>query len=416
MTTSDFLNLHLIAIGNNINFGKWLNVLYNPTVVDPVTGLTQGRIDAVTVTQECKSFNGSTTLTDTDIDEVLNQCETIRLVFNNVEYELNVVDKAFYGGSTGINSFFYFEVTSEILVPNVLAGALSSPELNVTVFFEPFLNGIAFDSSDFNPLFNNGSILRKSSLIMEADREAGLTIPTNFNAIKTTSASKAAVQDSFYSDTGLINARYVGSKSTPDIYAGVKPSISARQYLGEVHPPDASEDVVCGLTGIERITGNFIHTGPDRTPTFSSSSLGIKTAAQVLTTDSNFQYNYSAITGQQTPDIDEGDIIKIDGNNKELIRVVEHNRFNKIIRIQRDYMGPTPNPDTISAATLLFKVDRTDNYKIEDFVRSLSALNNSQIYVVETNMVLHTDDFGQIYSASACPEPINTNFADAPGG
>ena len=30
MTTSDFLNLHLIAIGNNINFGKWLNVLYNP--------------------------------------------------------------------------------------------------------------------------------------------------------------------------------------------------------------------------------------------------------------------------------------------------------------------------------------------------------------------------------------------------
>jgi len=414
MTTSEFISLHLLPQGNSINFGQRINVLYNPAAVNPDTGFTQGRIDAVTVTQECLSFNGISTLSATDIDEVLNQCETIRFVNNNIEYLLNVVNRAFYGDQ-GINSFFYFEVTCETLVPNILAGALGSPEFNITVFFEPFINSLVFDSSDFNPLYNNGNVLRRSSIRMEADKEEGAIKPTNFDAIASTSASKAAVQDSFYTDTGIINARYEGSKSTPDGYAGVKPAISAREYKGEIHPLDAAEDVVCGLTRAERIVGNFIHTGPDRTPKFSSTSLGIKTAATVQATDTNILYDYSSASGQQTPDIDVGDIIKVAGDNKELMRVTFHNRFNKVISIQRNYMKPGLAA-LMANNTALFKLDRIDNYKIEDFVRSLTAINNSQIYVTETNSVLYTDDFGTIFSSSLCPEPINANFADEAGG
>jgi hypothetical protein len=391
-----------------------MNVLYNPIGTNPDTGFIEGRIEAVTITRECLSFNGDTNLNATDIDEVLNQCETIRFVFNNVEYLFNIVSRAFYTGVT-TNSFFYFEVTCETLVPNTLAGALDSPEFNVTVFFEPFLNSIEFGSSDFNPLFNNGTVLRKSSIRMEADKEEGASKPTNFAAIISTSASKAAVQDSFYSDTGIINARYVGSKSTPDTYAGVKPAISAREYKGEIHPPDASEDVVCGLTNAERITVDILHTGPDRTPSFSSSSLGIKPASSLAATDLVLLYELTNITGQQVPDIDVGDIIKVAGNNRELMRVTEHNSFNKVIQIQRQYME-SPSDGTILANQGLFKVDRTDNYRIDDFVRSLTAINNSQIYVIETNSILLTDDFGNVFSAKTCPEPINANFAEEAGG
>lgn len=414
MTTSDFINLHLLPAGNSINFAKWMNVLYNPIGVNPDTGLTEGRIEAVTITRECLSFNGNTNLIATDIEEVLNQCETITFIFNNTEYRLNVENRAFYEGTTGVNSFFYFEVTCETLVPNTFTAALDSPEFNVTVFFEPFLNSISFDSSEFNPLFNNGTVLRRSSVRMEADKEEGSTKPTNFAAILSTSASKAAVQDSFYSDTGIINARYVGSKSTPDTYAGVKPAISAREYKGEIHPPDASEDVVCGLTNAERITVNILHTGPDRTPSFSSSSLGIRPSTALGPNDEFLSYGYASLTGQRVPDIDVGDIIKVAGNDKELMRVTEHNTFNRIILIQRRYME-SPASQTIQTSTDLFKVDRTDNYRIDDFVRSLTAINNSQIYVTETNSILLTDDFGNVYGSSLCPEPINANFAEEAG-
>ena len=82
MTTSDFINLHLLPGGNSINFSKWMNVLYNPIGVNPDTGFIEGRIEAVTITRECLSFNGDTNLNATDIDEVLNQLDLYLIMWN----------------------------------------------------------------------------------------------------------------------------------------------------------------------------------------------------------------------------------------------------------------------------------------------------------------------------------------------
>mgnify|MGYP003664535810 CR=1 FL=1 len=407
MTTTEFLNLHLIGGGNDINFGRWMNVLYNP-----IGSTSVGKIEAITITQECLTFNGLTTLTEVNITDVLNQCETITFTFNNQQYVFTITSRALYAGSAGgTTGFYYFEGSTPSNVPDTLAGALGNPEYNITVGFEPFLGLLEFSSSDYNVLYNNGQTSRKSSIILESDRREGFSKPSNFEAILSTSASKASVQDSSYSDTGLINGRYNGRKSEQENYAGVKPALSAREYKGEIHPGDADLDVACGLSIGERLINNILHTGPNTLPGFTSSSLFIKNNSTVAPVDTQFIYD---LYGSFNELVAIGDVIKTDGDNVELMRVTSFNSYNQVLGVQRGYMGTTAVQ--IPSDTPLFKLNRTDNYRIDEFDSNLTAINNSIIYVVESNSLLHTDDFGQVFKASTCPDIINAFFGTAEGG
>jgi hypothetical protein len=94
----------------------------------------------------------------------------------------------------------------------------SSLFLNSTTLLNPYLNSIPnFYNSDYNPLMNNVEGERLSAKFEEVEYYPGITTPTNFGAIISGNALKAAVQDSNYSSKRVINPRYNGVKSTSQL-------------------------------------------------------------------------------------------------------------------------------------------------------------------------------------------------------
>ena len=83
-----------------------------------------------------------------------------------------------------------------------------------SVILEPYIAVPNFYNSDQNALLNSVQNERTSLIYEDIDYSTGLLIPTNFEAIISGSATKAAVQDSNYTTKRHIIPRYEGSKTT----------------------------------------------------------------------------------------------------------------------------------------------------------------------------------------------------------
>jgi hypothetical protein len=408
MTLAEFATLHTSGV---INFSTQIHVLY-----DPIND-TEGQIIALSITHNALTVNGQTSLEATDIENILQQVEVIKLTFDNIAYELTVNAGTNY---SNVNTpFFIFQVSSPINIPDITGQAFqfnSDAGDGISVNFEPTILFGNFETSDYNATFNNAIVLRTSKYIFEADREIGSITPSNFEAIRTLSASKAEVQDSFYTDTGLVNARYNGTLSTPDIYAGVTPSLSAREFVGEINSGDADLNLVC-VYNREKLLEPLLHTGPNTLPGLSSSSLYLETESGNTVDQGETTIEYEYIAGANLglrPKVDRGDILKFEGYS-ELMRVVRHNSFNRNMEVVRAVLG-TEEENQINPNTEMFKINRTDIFRIDDFIRNLSAINNKLVYIEENHTVVRTDDFGLVYQQIICPDPDEDFTLDDAGG
>jgi uncharacterized protein YerC len=394
MTVQDFLLLHTaVGTGANINFSGRINVLYNPI------NTTEGKIEAISISQNAANISPPLN-TDNNINSVLEQVETVSFTFDNVSYVFTVTGRDFIEGTV---PFFFFQVTSDTLVPNIFAAALDNPELNVLVTLQPFFNNSIFSTSDFNVLINNGDNLRKNSLRVVADRETGTVRPSNFTAILQQSASAAALQDSFYTDTGLINARYEGTTTNAVSFAGVPPSLSAREFEGEIHPIEVNRDYACGLGNNDRIIENLLHTGIGTTPAFTSQSTGAIVNPDTAQAD-DLIIGYAMFNSDTyESDFEVGDLLMF-GSLSEIVRVEEHNPFTRKLKVVRGYLST--NAGTIASTTSITRIDRADVYREDQFNSALSSVGDSVIYVAEDNKLIYTDDFGTIFSSSLCPDAL----------
>ena len=407
MNVQEFLLLHTSGV---INFASSVNVLYNEE------GNTSGpaSITAVSVTAQAFSVNGVTQLPDIDLTSVVPQVETISLTFNNVDYTFTVTSVAFYSTA---NPFYFFEVTSNNQVPNLNDANLDIPALT-EVSFTPYISTAIFSTSDYNLIINNATNLRKSTDKLQSDREAGFAIPTNFNAILLQSASKAEIPDSFHTDTGLINARYEGSKTVPDDSSGVPPSLTAREFIGEVFPLEVNRDYACGILNPGRILVNLLHTGPFLNPGFNSSSLNIEyfdgADSPLDPGDTLITYGFISAFGDLTArnSIDRGDLMIFDDDtSNEVFRVIGHNTaaYPPIMSVQRAVFGTATS---VPSGTNILRIDRTDILREDAFNSQILGAGSSVIYVQENNTLLYTNDYGTVYSGSSCPDPLLLGIDD----
>jgi hypothetical protein len=399
MTVAEFLLLHT---SGPLNFSNWINVLYNSVGINPDTGLEEGRIDAITVTANALSFNGVTTQPDIDLLTILQQVETVNLIFDNVNYTFTITAVDFIDGQ---NAFFFFQVTSDTLVPNVNDASLTNAQYNTVVNLNPILSSATFLNSDYNITINNGTVLREHPNKLIADREAGFTNPSNFSAILSTSASKANLQESFYTSTGLTNARYEGTTTDAEDFAGVLPSFSAREFTGEIHPPNANRDYACGIgLNTNRVLVPMLHTGKATNPLFSSSSTNIETSDLINSTQTTIEYNLiNNLTATNASLVEVGDLLKTSDSN-EILKVVQNNLDTKILQVNRGHLQTTAAP--IQATRTIEKIDRTDLFRFDQFGTNLSTVGEAIVYVQENNSLLNTDEFGTVFSSSICPDPL----------
>jgi len=346
MTEQQFLALHTTGGSANINTSYTINVNYDdssPLVPGYVRSLEAGRtievpnyITGITVTRRARSVDG---VQGGDIVGILEGLEKVRFSFDGYEYALNIITRAYFPG-TGVSGaqrqtpYFYFRVTPFQLTTEAINN-LTDPEFqqNIIVDFTPFIDDLEFLFVNYNATYNNAQEIRRSYKIVVADRIQDTALPTNFDAIYEGTAEFAEVQDSLYSDTGWINGRYNGSKTTADNYSGLTPSISGRSFRGEVFSGNTTYDTFCLLRNDSRLFEELFHTGPRDEPDYSTTNMGIYLNTGLTANDTTIEYiSGSRITGS----IDRGDILILQ-NEKIKVRSVDQLSDPPILTVTRGW-------------------------------------------------------------------------------
>lgn len=388
MTETAFLQLHL---NGNIDFNNGININFDIDDTAPF----HGTITGLTVTPTALSLDGETT--STDISLILDQITQIIFTFQvtstySQQFDLEILTRVFYPNAGG-NAFYYFTVTPAEILTDLSSEPIPIENLNQSVSFLPFLQDIQFSSNEYNAIFSNAQEPRKSNLTVESDRIKGRILPTNFDAILAQSAAPAYIQDSNYSSQGWSNSRYDGSVSSKDNYGGVTPSISARAFQGAVFDDDTEDDAIC--LSDNRIVREYVHTGNDKLPSFTTSSLVTTLTTGIDDTVGLITYNINpALKGR----IEVDDIIMIE-DSKELLKVTGHNEASRQVKVSRGYFSDATSH---FAGRELFKVDLTDIFELKDSTSNLETISKSKVYVVENKSIVYTDEFGVAVNQVTC--------------
>ena len=420
MTEQQFLALHTLSGGANINTSYTINVNYDdsvPQVPGYVRSLEAGRVPetipnyviGITVTRKARSVDG---VQGADVLGILEGLQKVRFTFDGYEYALNILSRAYYpgvdtGGVTRQSPYFYFRVTP-FQLPTGAIDDLTDPEFNqnILVNFTPFIEDLEFLFVNYNATYNNAQAIRRSYKIVVADRVQTTVIPTNFDAIYDGIAEFAEVQDSLYYDTGWINGRYNGSKTTADNYSGLVPSIAGRSFRGEIFAGNTVYDTFCLLRNDSRIFEELFHTGPRDEPDYGTTSMGIYLETLLTTNTRTIPF----ISGSQlTGSIDRGDILLLN-NEKIKVRSVNFLSDPPVIVADRGWAGTTDAPHI--AGTEFIKIDRTDIFRFTNSRTKSSVADNNVVYTEVTNIALHTDAYGTVYSQSICPQTLLLGIDD----
>lgn len=388
MTPTAFLQLHT---NGDINFNNAININFDVSDTAPF----HGTITGLTVTPTALSIDGETV--DTNISAILDQITQIIFTFQvtpnySQQFDLEILNRVFYPNAGG-NSFYYFTVTPAAILTDMSSEPLPITNLDQSVSFLPFLQDIQFTSNEYNALMSNAQESRKSNLIVEADRIRGTVSPTNFEAILDQSADPAHLQDSNYSNTGWTNSRYDGSISSRDNYGGVLPSISARAFQGAVYDDDTVDDAIC--LGEDRIVREYVHTGPDKLPSFVTSSLQANLLVDIAEGAAALTYS---VTPPLKGRIDVGDILMLE-NSDERMKVLDHDETTNTVQIQRGYFSEQTYH---SNGNELKKVISTDIFELKDNTSNLEGVPKSKVYVLEDRSILYTDEFGLTVNQVTC--------------
>ena len=199
-------------------------------------------------------------------------------------------------------------------------------------------NTNSFAISDYNALYDNATIIRTNTLLMDVDYSTGIFTPVNLDLLISGAADKAPVPDSNYTMTRIINPRYDGSRlSSADFnnYTMAGPvvpvsktapqSVSVKNYFLNGDTGSWSGDKSYGKTAtVDHYPRYFAH---------------FKYAYQTPELYDSFTYLLDRLIEVPNVDItqDQGFIpqsLKIDGSNQNLYETVgsfEHGRQASVI-------------------------------------------------------------------------------------
>jgi len=212
-----------------------------------------------------------------------------------------------------------------------------------SVLVDPFIVG-SFTNSDFEPLISNATTLEPNSFQFVVDRNESQLNPTNYEAIINRSAIKANLQDSNYSDTGLINARYDGTKLTSGSVVGDDPGLSFLRFGGSIHNDDADNATIAAISPqervIEQIYFNFDNNKIISSSASESSFSSVPEVGHYLYEYDNDINRYSRLVNSKVFNLESGAVITTDNSGLVIAR-----SGNLIVE-------PTPTPSPTISQTL----------------------------------------------------------------
>ena len=213
-----------------------------------------------------QAVNVSTTTCDgISTGEALSSIDTLILNISGTEYNVEVLNSIPKPG--------YYSL---VIVPFTVGSTSSIGSCTLT-YLLPGVTEVGFNNSDYNALISNATNVRRAETqVYDVDRRSNLSIPSNLSAILSGSAISAEVQDSFYSDTGLVRARYEGTKTTKGDYSGVPPTLNVTTFTGAIYDGNTTTNSICSQSYEER---NIETIGFDSIFNYSSATGNLPTAS-----------------------------------------------------------------------------------------------------------------------------------------
>lgn len=365
----------------------YVNSLVSFNINYDLVGTNQGKITSFTATVAA-NIDGE----NRDITDILLQIESAVLEIQGQNLVLNILNRSVYDGAG--NTFVYYlveEVT--IFIPG------TNPEGLTSVSFTPVLNNLKFSNNDYNPLISNAIKNRASLVQMSSARNETTINPQNLESLISTSASKAEISDSLYYDTGWSNARYDGSKTSANDFGGIEPGILGRSFQGEVNTTSTSNLLICSQSVGQRVIEDLLHTGPSDLPDFIERDSTIVVGTSAIDNNTvTFQYEPKANISTTDVAVVVGSIITIQSEKMRIEKFLE----DSFLQVERGYLDTTPTGHSSGMTISSSAFTRVFNF--EDNNSKISVVDNANLYVADTDVVLGTDKFGVVHSKFDCNE------------
>ncbi len=423
MSPSEFLQLHLqdqipmspshrinvnidteIPAGQGLEFaGRGVQALQDYYVLN-VSVNTQGLVDGI----------------NEILYTVLADVKKIRFNMGGYYYDLEVTNGVSY---INFGTQFFMYTVNPFLIPGDIAQNIVSGDVieDVLIDFSPFIGDLKDRLRDYQALLNNTQKSRSSYKIRQSKRVVSGTRPSNFLPIYSGSAERANVQDSLYYDTGWKNARYDGTLSSSENYGGVIPSTTVRSSEAYATPDVTDDTNICSLTESEKVYTEFFFSGKDIIPGFYSGSTGLVLAEPVSIGDPSAtppippQKVFNISGSIQNGTLDKGDILILRPTavQEEFVKIEKitpilsnFGVFNQPqqggyqLQVSRAVKGTYARQHQATAP--IEKVNRIDVFEYLDNESNLRLSENRKVLIRDTQEILHTDEFGTMFSSSFC--------------
>ena len=381
-----------------------VNIWYTETPPYTILGITVPTI----------SFSGE------NIVALLDQVEQIIIPGDNsLDITLDILTRQIY---TTVNGSFYFFTVTPYEIGTITTTSFLTPNADIT--FTPAIDSNVFSESPYNALYGVVEDPRKSTYLMLSDRYKigtvglpGYTGPTNIEQLLKGSASRADVQDSLYSDTGWINARYEG---TEQVYTGtnVSPSVSGKTFSATEYPLSTKpEQISYQVSSSLAIFTDYFYTGIEGVPGIAANIISsIEVSGSLYAPNTGYLIIKGVSDIDPTPYLPSiGSTVAFDGVNQSnmntnyevvyitgitLVAITPIVKYQ--INIIRRYNG-TPQsaittPIILEAGDKLYNITPTQIYQLQK--NKLIGVGESLLLVEETGKVLTLNSSGYVIGST----------------
>jgi hypothetical protein len=330
-----------------------------------------------------------------DVEDTLRQVQTITLPVDNdpgATVELQITSRVIRG--TAPLGYYFFLVESKNITSYI---SYTVPILNEViqdgeVILLPNLRGGSFYVSDYNVILNTAQDNRLSEYIL-----------------KDTSITFAAIQDSLYSDTGWINARYDGSSTNKLTYSSIDSAILGSSLQGTYYPLQTPDTEINNVDVAERTYLEYFHNSLDTYPTFALETPFLFTTTTAYLDTSVTEITVIAtLTNRPLVTYQPGDLlIKRDTSpvayGQEVMKVVSMVRLTTgndyKLTVVRGWNN-TPK-ETLDASDELYKIQSIRMFELEG--NRPSPVKQGKIRLKDTGYIVRTDLLGYLVSGSTPP-------------
>jgi len=174
-----------------------------------------------------------------------------------------------------IGRYFLYSILTPQQRP-IITGTFSTASYNTDVAIDPNISTGVYEYNAYNAVIGNSAKSRESDYIVDCDRGSTTNLtktnPTNIFNILDETALPAEVQDSLYSNTGWINARYEGTKLEPANNSGVDPVLQGTFFEAAFFGISASNADIQAILPADLTFNPYLSSGEKSPPEFVTAS------------------------------------------------------------------------------------------------------------------------------------------------